>query len=916
MVEIGQVHDKRPSPEALLALAEKEGGGRGRLRVFLGAAPGVGKTFAMLSGARRLKAEGVDVVIGLVETHGRSDTAALLEGLEVLPRKPLPYRGRVLMEFDIDAALARRPALLVVDELAHSNTPDCRHPKRYQDVEELLGAGIDVWTALNIQHLESLSDVVSRLTSVRVRETVPDTVIERADEVVLVDITPDELIARLKEGKVYLPENARRAVDHFFKAANLTALRELALRRTADRVDDQMVAYLRQNAIEGPWPTAERLLVCVGPDALSETVVRAGGRLANGLNATWVAVHFDRPDARPLSPAERHRLDETLRLAERLGAETARLTARDLPDELLRYAQRENITQIVLGRSHAGWLARLRRRSLPDEIVRRAADVAVHIVTGSAAGARPPRLPRPRPEVRAVATAVAGAALAVAGAVGLGLGISQLAVLPNISMIFLAAVVLCALALGRLSAVTAAVLSFLAYNFFFIEPLYNFSVAKPHELFALVMFLFVAVTVGSLAGRVRDQAEATRRRVVTTLALYDFSRKLSGTAKLEDVLWAVTAQLQGLIGGRIVLLLPEGHDLVLKASWPPEDQLEPTEWAAARWAHRHGETAGWQSKTLPRALYQFRPLRTSQGIVGVVGVRPKEAGKPLNGEDERALEAILDQAAVAIERTRLVDETAQAKAAVESERLRSALLSSISHDLRTPLASILGAVTSLRDLGARMTPAVRDDLLVAIEEETRRLSRFVSNLLDMTRLEAGALELTRDWIDMADVVRGGVRSAEKAFPNRTLRLSIEPGDMLIKGNATLLEQVLFNLLDNADKYGGAGTATAVELARRGPAVVMSVSDDGPGVPADQLERIFDKFYRVAHGDGRAAGTGLGLAICRGIVTAMGGSIRAESPIAGDRGTRIVVMLPAAEPDIRTDAGNGEPGPLESKERSA
>ncbi|MDJ1157324.1 sensor histidine kinase KdpD [Chelatococcus sp. SYSU_G07232] len=905
MAEAEEAGDKRPSPEALLALAEREERGRGRLRVFLGAAPGVGKTYAMLSGARRLRAEGVDVVVGLVETHGRADTAALIEGIEVLARKPVPYRGRVLMEFDIDAALARRPALLVVDELAHTNAPDSRHPKRYQDVEELVAAGIDVWTALNIQHLESLSDVVSRLTGVRVRETVPDTVLEAADEVVVVDITPDELIARLKEGKVYLPENARRAVDHFFKPANLTALRELALRRTADRVDDQMVAYLRQNAIEGPWPTAERLLVCVGPDPLSATVVRTAGRLASGLNASWVAVHLDRPDARPLPAEVRQRLDETLRLAERLGAETARLTARDLPEELLRYARRENITQIVLGRSRAGLLARLMRHSLPDEIVRRAADIGVHIVTDAAAAMGRERRPRSKPEPRRLAHGLAGAALAVAAAVALGLGISHVIDLPNISMIFLAAVVLCALLLGRLSAVAAAVLSFLAYNFFFIEPVHTFTVAKPHELFALVIFLFVATTVGSLAGRVRDQAEMTRRRVVTTQALYDFSRKLSGTAKLEDVLWAVVAQVQGTIGGRILLFLPEGRDIALAASWPPEDQLEATEWAAARWAYVRGEVAGWRSKTLPKAQHQFRPLRTSQGTVGVIGVQPKDTTKPLAGEDERALEAILDQAAVAIERTRLVDETAQAKAAVESERLRSALLSSISHDLRTPLASILGAVTSLRDLGGRMPQEARDDLLAAIEEETRRLSRFVSNLLDMTRLEAGALDLARDWIDMADVLRAAMRSAATAFPGRAIDVRRQPGAMLVKGNAALLEQVLFNLLDNADKYAGRGTPTVVSLTREGDRVVLAVTDEGPGIPADQLDRVFDKFHRVAHGDGRAAGTGLGLAICRGIVGALGGTIRAESPVAEGRGTRLVVTLPAGEPVIEAEAKDGD-----------
>ncbi|MBV9569346.1 MAG: sensor histidine kinase KdpD, partial [Hyphomicrobiales bacterium] len=732
MAQADSKRGERPDPDALLALVHSET--RGKLKVFLGAAPGVGKTYAMLSGAKQAAREGIDIVVGIVETHGRAETAALIQGIEMLPQRNVDYRGRIIQEFDIDAALKRRPKLIIVDELAHTNAPESRHPKRYQDIEELIAAGIDVWTAVNIQHLESLSDVVSTITGISVRETVPDTVVDKADEVVVVDITPAELLQRLRDGKVYLPENARRAADNFFKPGNLTALRELALRRTADRVDDQMVVYLRQNAIEGPWPAAERILVCVGTDLLSETVVRAASRLASGLNASWIAVHLSRFDFEETSHRALKRIDEAMRLAERLGAELARLSGRHLPDEILRFARRENVTQIVIGRSAADWFARLRGRSLPEEIVRRASGIAVHIVTSDQPAKR-----RTFSFLRPRLSALAGAIpfLSVAAAVGVGMVASHFLVLPNLSMIFLTAVLFCAVTYGAGSAILAAVLSFFAYNFFFIEPIYTFTIAEPHELFALLIFLLVAVLTGGLAGRVREQSDAAARRVVATQSLYDFSRKLSAIAKLDDVLWVVVSHVAKSVNGGALALLGQKEELELGAAFPPEDTLGPSEWAAARWSATRGELAGWRTATLPNAQFQFRPLRTSRGILGVIGVKPGNARDNLSAEDDRALSALIDQAAVAIERTQLVDATAKAETAIESERLRGALLSSLSHDLRTPLSAIMGAVTSLRQLGDKMSVDSRRDLLATIEEETARLSRFVSNLLDMTRLEAG-----------------------------------------------------------------------------------------------------------------------------------------------------------------------------------
>jgi len=907
MAGAGGSNGNRPSPEAMLALARRESASAvgGRLKIFLGAAPGVGKTYAMLSAAHHAVAEGINVLVGVVETHGRAETDALLTGLSVLPRRSIEDNRHIVMEFDLDAALANKPDLLLVDELAHSNPSVSRHPKRYMDVTELLEAGIDVWTTMNIQHLESLADVVSRITGVVVRERVPDIVLERADEIVVVDITPDDLIQRLKEGKVYLPENAKRAIDNFFKPANLTALRELALRRTADQVDGKMVSLLRESQIEGPWPTSERILVCIAGDERSEMVLRAASRLAQGLKATLVAVHLERVGAEATDPTQLKRIDDVLRLARRLGAETTRLSAQDLAGELLRYAQRQNITQIVIGRSGGGPLKRLRGLSLSDAVGQRARDIAVHLVTEGApeGGQALAALTWPRGSLAGYGTAAGS----VVAACALGMVLKSLFNLPNLSMLFLTAVLFCALTRGIAPAIAAAVLSFLAYNFFFIPPVYSFSIAEPQEFFALIIFLIVAIFTGGLAGRVREQAEAIRRRSVGTQRLYEFSRKLSGAASIDDLLYMIANKLSAAIDGTAIVLMPEAGELTIKSSWPPEDQLGTAEWAAARWSVSHREAAGRLTATLPMAVYQFRPLTASQGVVGSVGLAPQLGMDQMPAEDERVLEAMLDQAALAIERMELSSETVKAHALVESERLRSALLSSISHDLRTPLSAIVGSVTSLRTLGPKMSKAAQDDLLAAIEEEAGRLSRFVANLLDMTRLEAGALDLKRDWMDIGDVLRAAVERARRSFPRRRVELELAADLPAVRGDARLLEQVVFNLLDNADKYTDRDTPTAVTALRDGADVVVAVIDQGPGIPQRDLERIFEKFYRVAKGDGRAAGTGLGLSIGRGVITAMGGSIHAESPVRDGRGTAMVLHMPAAPNNSAvTDGSSDEP----------
>ena len=880
----------RPDPDALLAAFGRESAGR--LKVFLGAAPGVGKTYAMLQNARRLKDEGVDVVIGLVETHGRAETSALVDGLEVLARRRTEHHGRAIEEFDLDGALKRKPKLLVVDELAHTNAPDSRHPKRWQDVEELLGAGVNVWTALNIQHLESLADVVSRITGVAVRETVPDRVLKEAADVVLVDLTPDELIQRLNEGKVYVPETARRATQNFFTPGNLTALRELALRRTADRVDDQMVDYLRQKAIEGPWAASERLLACVGPDEVSERVVRRASQLATGLNADWTAITVE--TIGEASDAKRaNRLAKVFGLAERLGGQTMRLQGSDYTSEILKLAARENVTQIVLGQSKAGLVRRMFGRSLPEALMRHAGGIEIHIVPGAQARRSwwPRLAPHLSPKGLGVELAVALAAVAVAVAVAEAL--SAVLKLPNLSMIFLAAVLFSAVRFGTRAAVLASLASFAAYNFFFINPVYTFTVAQPQELLALLIFLAVAVLAGSLTGRIRDQRETVVRNAAVTQSLYDYSRKLSGASSADDVLWAAAAHLHATFGGRIVLLFAEGDELRIRAAWPPDAELDAAALGAAHWAHEKREPAGWGTGTLPRVAYQFRPLVAARGSIAVCGFEPHAADEPITAEDERALTAILDLTAIALDRALLAREAVNAATMQENEKVRDALLNSLSHDLRTPLSSIAGAATSLRMLGDKMSPAERLELLSSIEEETGRLARFVANLLDMSRIEAGGLKVNRDLVSIADVVQGAVERSKKAFPGHPVRVSLAPDLPFVRGDDKLLEQVLFNLLDNAHKYAGDAGAT-VHARREGAEVVLTVTDEGPGIKPGELERIFEKFYRGGRADGRKAGTGLGLSISRRLVEAIGGTIVAQSPAVKRRGTRFVVRLPAAE----------------------
>jgi two-component system sensor histidine kinase KdpD len=878
---------RRPDPEALLAELGKAT--RGRLKVFLGMSPGVGKTYAMLTAARRRQADGADVVVGVVETHGRKETEALLDGMEVLPRKPIVYKGRTLMEFDLDAALKRKPDLLLVDEYAHSNAPGSRHPKRWQDVAELVAAGINVWTTVNIQHLESLVEVVWKITGVRQRETVPDAAFARADEIEVVDITPEELRQRLAEGKVYVPETARLAAENFFKPENLTALRELALRKAAQTVDDQLVGQLKRAGVEGPWAAGERILVLITGDEMSGALVRAGRRLSDMMmDAPWTVAHVDRPNmARAKAPSVL-RLTETMKLAEQLGAVTVTLTGDDIVDTVQGYARRNNITQIVIGRSRSTRWRRAFGRSLTQALLKDPTGAALHIITEGAPEPKvKPRSAKPMSRAGREGLGYLASALFVAAATGVAWAFDVSFPQPPLDMIYVVAVVASATLFGLRPGLFAAGLGFLVYNFFFLEPRFSFAIGHATDLLDLVVFLAVGVATGSLAGRVRDQARHTGRRASAVTALLAASRRLSSAVGKEAVAQALAEQTAATVSGKAMVLLPDGEDLKPAAGAPEIEALGAAEMSAARWAWEHGESAGSGTGTLPQIGWVFWPL---QGVRARAGVAAVEAGKVTTVEDERYVLALLDQGAVAIERAEFAAEAADAEALRRSDRLRSALLNSISHDLRTPLATVLGSTTTLIDFGEELEPAVRADLLQSIREEAERLNRYVGDLLDMTRLEGGALAPRSDMIDVRKAADAAIERVARRLGDRKLERDFADQISLVKGDAGLLEQAVVNILENAITYSPEGGLIEVAVFEDQDDVVISIEDQGPGIPKPELDKVFEKFRRLDQPSDRGKGAGLGLSIAKGFVEAMGGRIAAVSPVT-DRGTRLLISLP-------------------------
>ncbi|MBI5303527.1 MAG: sensor histidine kinase KdpD [Chloroflexi bacterium] len=903
----------RPNPDELLARvqAEEKQQARGKLKIFLGYAAGVGKTYAMLEAARARRADHVDVVIGYVETHKRAETDALVAGLEIIARQPIEYHGALLAEMDVDAVLARKPQIALVDELAHTNAPGARHPKRYLDVLELLAAGIDVYTTLNIQHLESLNDVVAQITGVIVRETIPDSVLDEADEIELIDLSPDELLQRLKDGKVYVPDQAARAIEKFFRKGNLTALREIALRRTADRVDDQMRAYMETRAIPGPWPAAERLLVCVSPGALSERLIRTARRLAEDLQAEWFAVYIEPPEHAQMPPAQRNRIVQALDLAEELGAKVLTVTSPLVAETIINYARSHNITKIIAGKPVRSRWIELVRGSIVDQLIRQSGRIDVYVISGE--GDVSPVIEtegwRPHRPLRRYAQSLGLVAIGTL----LGAPLHGNITPTNLVMVYLATVVVAAIYLGRGPSILAAVLSVLAFDFFFVPPYLTFVVYDAQYLLTFAGLLVVGIVISALTVRVREQAQAAQQREAQTAELYGFTRDLAASNGVEDILRAAIQHISQTFSREMVILLPEGEALKPRMTTTgfaiSEDEL-----AVATWSFQHGEPAGRGTDTLPAATIRCSPLKTSRGVVGVLGVKPPSAGPHLTAEQRHLLESFANQTALAIERAQLHEQARQAHLIQATEKLQTALLDSISHELRTPLVSITGALSSLQEENSHLDAANRRNLIETALGEAERLNRLVGNLLDMTRIEAGAIRLKKEPCDVQDLIGSTLDRLGNRIAERSVNVDIPPDLPLVPMDFALIVQVLVNLLDNALKYSFADTPIEIAARVQGAALQIQVKDRGIGIPRENLTRVFDKFFRVeraenprrlvpiatrkfdksfrVHRPDKAAGTGLGLSICKGIVEAHGGAIRAENRDGG--GTIIAVTLPLAK----------------------
>lgn len=905
--------EQRPDPDQLLAQVQEASGraGRGRLKIFFGACAGVGKTYAMLSAARALAGVGPaptgansgDILVGIVETHGRAETEALLPGLARLPPQRLSYKGSELAEFDLDAALARRPALILVDELAHSNLAGCRHPKRWQDVEELLAAGIDVWTTMNVQHLESLNDIVGGITGIRVWETVPDRVFDAADEVVIVDLPPDDLLRRLKEGRIYLPRQAEQAVRNFFRKGNLIALRELALRRTADRVDSQMQRYRQRGAPPPAYGNREALLVCLGTAGDDDKTLRSTARLAAQLDATWHAVHVETPGVQRQPQAARERALRLLRLAQEMGAETATLAGQEVAGAVVEYARRHNLARVLIGRRRRRLLPW--RRGLAERIGELGAELDVMQI------ARPPRRHAADPlrnEVRAPAAngprwrpyAVSAAACGLAAL--LASLLFPLFELPNIVMLFLLAVVGVALRCGRGPAVLAAFLSVAAFDFFFVQPRLSFNVSDIQYLVTFGVMLVVGLVIGQLTARLSFQAHVAQEGENRMRALYEMSRSLSAALLPEQVAEIGSRFLAAEFDARSALLVADDQDALqapLGAGEPPELDA-----AVAHWCYQHRSAAGPGTDTLPAGATLYLPLRASMRVRGVLALQAQDAVRLATPEQRRLLETCASLLALALERLHYIEVAQGTTLQMESERLRNSLLAAISHDLRTPLASLVGLAEAL----PLVRPPVADQALEiadAIRDSALRMNALVSNLLDMARLEAGAVQLNRQWQPLEEVVGSALAAARPALAGRSVSVALPDALPLVYIDAVLIERVLVNVLENAAKYTPAGTPLEIAAAVAGDSVLLWLDDHGPGLPAGREEALFNKFERGAR-ESATSGVGLGLAICRAIARAHGGDISGASRVGG--GARFTLRLPRGEPPaLRAPVEADEPG---------
>ena len=889
--------EQRPDPDQLLQRAREEEDRKreGQLKIFFGAAPGVGKTYAMLEAARQKRSEGVDIVVGLVETHGRKETEALIEGLEVLPRRNMEYRGAILKEFDLDNALLRKPAIMLVDELAHTNAPGSRHKKRWQDIYELLGAGISVYTTVNVQHFESLNDVVAQITGVTVRETVPDFLLDRADEIELVDLPPDDLIQRLREGKVYMRDQAAAAIENFFRKGNLIALRELALRRTADRVDEQMQVYREDKGIKDIWPAGERILVCIGANPRSIRLIHAARRLAAGLRAEWIAVHVEAPSKVRPSASDLKQLADHMRLAESLGAETATLSGQKMSDEILAYARSRNVSKIIIGKpTHARWKDKLFGSPL-DQIVRGSGDIDVHVISGD--------VTEPHVHVAPSSGRVrswrkrewAWSVLTVAACTAIDKLMFPFFERLDFAMVYLLGVVIIASRTSKWPALAATILSVAAFDFFFVPPYYTFAVGDVRYFITFTVMFIVSFVISRLTLRVRQQAEASRLRERRTAGLYNLSRELvreRGTIRLSEI---AMKHIGEIFDSQVAILIPDDRERLAVAAHAPSAFVpDQQEVSVAQWVYEHRQPAGLSTDTLPGAKALYLPLLASGGPVGVVGILPRISGEMFEPDKFHYLEAFANQTAIALERSFLGEAAQRALLKAETESLRNTLLSSISHDLRTPLSAITGAATTLLQDDVAIDRQSRVELLQTIKEEADHLNRIIKNVLDMTRLESGAITLNKEWQPLDEIIGVVLDRLGDRLDDHPVTMNLQRNLPLVPFDALLIEQVFMNLFDNAIKYSPPGTPLELSASESFYIVTVELADRGPGIPPGEEERIFDKFVR---GRGAGGGVGLGLAICRTIINAHGGKIWAENREGGGavfRFTLPAVGLPPAQ----------------------
>jgi two-component system, OmpR family, sensor histidine kinase KdpD len=882
--------NERPDPDALLTAVEREEEShqRGKLKIFFGMCAGVGKTFAMLEAAHRKKKEGVEIVIGVIETHKRQETAALVAGLESLPSRDLSYKGVTLKEFDIDGALARKPSLILVDELAHTNAPGSRNLKRWQDVEELLQAGIDVYTTLNTQHLESMNDTVAKITGIVVRETLPDAIFDEADDVELVDLPVAELLQRLKEGKVYMPEQAGRAAENFFQEGKLMALREIALRKTAQRVDFQMTQYRALHAVKGVWQAGERLLVCVGPGPFSTRLIRRTKQMASELKAPWMAVYVETPQ-KALGDAKREAIENQIRFAQSLGAETAVLQGLKPGEEILRFAREKNVTKIVVGKSRQARWKDILFGSLVDELVRGSGEIDVYSISGEKK--------EESPKWKAVSTKspwnqYVAPLLLIGGWTALAKTLFPHIEIINVAMIYLIVNVLIAIRYGQGPSIAAAILSVTLFDFFFVPPYMTFAVHDARYWVTFLVMLLVTILTSRLTIQLRRSAEAASARERYTANLYGLSREMLKNRNTREICNTVARHLAQVSHADVILLLGSEPELMfLEASSNPEWHFNETDRAVAQWVCKNAKPAGLGTQTLPSAKALFFPLVASRGTIGVVGLRPQEEEASfLETTRQHFVENVIGQGALAIERAMLAEEAQSAEIEAEREGLISSLLSSVSHDLRTPLTSIAGAAGTLRAQGEKLAPEDRRHLLESIESESARLNRLVENILQVTKIESGNISIRKEKHSLEEIIGSALNRLDPQLRGRKIATDIPDDLPLVPMDGLLIEQVLINLLENAARYTPPGSPIDIKAVRNGTKVSVEVADRGPGVPMHDRSRIFEKFYRSGKKD--IWGSGLGLAICQGVLKVHHGEIGVKERDGG--GSVFYFSLPLSD----------------------